>query len=106
MVGGPRCKAKCVFVSEGRNQPRLQATDLEHANGAKQRVIASGIPGRERLNPCVWLSGMAPQRVFGSGDGHPRRLGEGWGRSGSGIHGGEKALRGGAGEVLLDPSPA
>lgn len=48
----------------GRNQPRLQATDLEHANAAKQRVIASGSPGRERFNPCVWLSGIAPQTVL------------------------------------------
>lgn len=62
-----RCKAKYVFFSVGLNQPRLRATDLEHANGAKQRVIASGIPKTERFNPCV-AAGMAPQRVFGSGD--------------------------------------
>ena len=58
-----RCKAKYVFFSVGRNQPRFRATDLEHANGAKQRVIASGIPRRERFNLCVAVRDGSPEGV-------------------------------------------
>ena len=60
-----RCKIKYVFFTVGRNQASLEATDLERTNGAKQRVIAIGIPRRERFNPRVAVR-----------DGFPENFGE------------------------------
>lgn len=42
-----------MFFTVGHHQPSLEATDLERTNSAKQRVIANGIPRRERCNLCV-----------------------------------------------------
>lgn len=101
----PRCKAKDRFFSVGRHQPHLRATDLEHANGAKQKVIASGIPRRERFNPCVAVRDGSPEGVVEWGLG----LRGDWGKDGSrggSVQGGEKALSRGSAAVLLEPSPA
>lgn len=61
-----RCKEKHVFFTVGRNQTSLEATDRERTNGAKQRVIANGIPRRERFNPRVAVRDGFPEN-FGSG---------------------------------------
>ena len=55
------------FFTVGHNQPVLKVTDLELKNDAKQRVIGTGIPRREKRHPA-WPSAMAFQRVIGSRD--------------------------------------
>lgn len=83
----------------------MRATDGEHADGTKQRVIAKGIPRRERFNPRVAVRDGSPEGVRERGLGLQEE-GKDGGRGGSSGHGGEKALRGGSRAVLLDPSPA
>lgn len=48
-----RYRVKYVFFTVAHNQPILKVTDLEHTHGAKQRVIANGIPRRERRGPVA-----------------------------------------------------
>lgn len=77
-------QSKYMFFSVGRDrdQPRLRATDPEHANGAKQRVIAKGIPRRQRFNPRVVVRDGSPEGVREPGPGLQEE-GKDGGREGS-----------------------
>ena len=49
------------FFTVGHNQPVLKVTDLELTNDAKQRVIGTGIPRRERRPSRLAISNGFPE---------------------------------------------